>query len=884
MIKSELNTGYEPKDIEEKWYSKWLESGQFTAKVDPAKEPFSIVIPPPNVTGSLHMGHALNNTIQDILIRKARMEGKAALWLPGTDHAGIATQNVVEKELAKEGLTKEALGRSLFTLRVWKWKEESGNTIIGQLKKMGCSCDWSRERFTMDEGYSAAVKEVFVKLYDDGLIYRGNRIINWCPRCLTALSDIEVEHEDLEGHLWHIRYPLQSSADHIIVATTRPETMLGDVAVAVNPADPRYKDFIGKNLILPLMDRVIPIIADSSVDMDFGTGAVKVTPAHDMNDFEIGGRHGLEMINIFSEAAKVNESGGKYVGLNRYEARKAVLSDLEEAGLVAKAVSHLHGVGHCYRCHTVIEPYLSDQWFVKMKPLAEPAIEAVKDGRIRFSPKRWEKVYFDWMENIKDWCISRQLWWGHQIPAWYCECGGVTVTTSNPTQCSSCGGSNLIQDEDVLDTWFSSALWPFATMGWPKETEDLKFFYPTSVLSTARDIIYLWVARMIMMGLKFMNDIPYHTVIVHPTVMTIDGKRMSKSLGTGVDPLDLIEKYGSDATRFGLIIQSQAQDMRFSEEKLEMSRNFVNKIWNASRLILMNLKGHEVGSIPELDRADLWILSKFKKLLRESNDDFANNNLSQTAKRIYDFFWGEFCDWYLEISKSRLYAKDDDEKARAGRVSVEYIYLTVMNGFLRLLHPFMPFVTEEIWSRFGFSDESIIFSPWPLGEGLLEDDSLEADFERIKDIVVAIRSIRASFSLAPSKEIEVKIECADSSKIEFLASASTYISALTGAKEIEIKDKLKAPKKAAAAALGPFQIYVLLEGLIDVDVERERLEKRLASIEADLSLVLGKLMNDNFTSKAPKDVVEKERAKKAELTLEKEKIALQLSQLGDLRF
>ncbi|MDI6799372.1 MAG: valine--tRNA ligase [Actinomycetota bacterium] len=880
MSKNELSKGYEPNDVESKWYEGWLKEGYFTAEADPSKESFTIVIPPPNVTGSLHMGHALNNTIQDILIRKARMEGKAVLWLPGTDHAGIATQNVVEKELAKEGLTKEDLGRDGFIERVWKWKEEYGSTIIGQLKRMGCSCDWSRERFTMDELYSTAVKKVFVDLYQDGLIYRGNRIINWCPRCLTALSDIEVEHEDTEGYLWHIKYPVKGAKDHITVATTRPETMLGDVAVAIHPDDPRYKKYIGATLILPVVGREILVIADEAVEMGFGTGAVKVTPAHDMNDFEMGERHGLEMINIFTPNAKINEDGGAYLGLDRYSARKAILKDLEEAGFLDKSVSHSHTIGKCYRCHTVIEPYLSDQWFVKMRPLAEPAIEAVKEGRIVFSPRRWEKVYFDWMENIKDWCISRQLWWGHQIPAWYCECGAITVTLKTPSSCSTCGSSELIQDEDVLDTWFSSALWPFATMGWPSETEDLKFFYPTSVLSTARDIIYLWVARMNMMGLKFMGDVPYKTVIVHPTVMTIDGKRMSKSLGTGVDPLDLIEKYGTDATRFGLIIQSQAQDMRFSEEKLEMSRNFVNKIWNGSRLVIMNMEGYSRDLPPEFDFADRWILSKFSSLIEGVESDFKSYNLSHTAKRIYDFFWGEFCDWYLEISKESLYSIGEDGKTNLQRNTVQSVLWTIMESFLRLMHPFMPFVTEEIWARFEFSKESIMISDWPSSFEFKVDSKLEDDFELVQKIIVAIRSIRASFSIPPSKSIEVRIECEEDLLEGPFASMLSYIKTLANVETVKIGRGIEIPAKSAVAVEGPFEIHVLLEGLIDIDLEKERLSKRLGAIEDDLKVIGGKLKNQSFIEKAPKEIVAKEEAKEAELLYERDKLLGQLGQLG----
>jgi len=876
-----LSKVYNPKDVENKWYDFWLKKRYFRATVDKKKSPFAIVIPPPNVTGSLHIGHALNNTLQDAIIRKKRMEGKSVLWLPGTDHAGIATQNVVEKQLAKEGLSREDLGREKFIERVWEWKEKYGNTIIGQLKSMGCSCDWERERFTMDKGYSDAVKKVFVKLYQDGLIYKGYRIINWCPRCLTALSDIEVEHEDLEGHFWYIKYPFKNLKGYLTVATTRPETMLGDVAVAVNPNDPRYKQYIGEILILPGVGREIPVIGDDMVDLEFGTGAVKVTPAHDPNDFEIGLRHKLPQINIFTPDAKINKNGGDYLGMDRYGCREAIVMDLEKAGLLEKVESHLHAVGHCYRCHTIIEPYLSEQWFVKMKPLADPAIKVVEEGKINFVPARWEKVYFDWMHKIKDWCISRQIWWGHRIPAWYCECGEVVVAIEEPTSCPKCGSKKLRQDTDVLDTWFSSALWPFATLGWPNETEDLKYFYPTSVLSTARDIIYLWVARMNMMGLKFMDDAPYHTVIIHPTVLTIDGKRMSKSLGTGVDPLELIEKYGTDATRFGLMFQSQGQDMRFSEEKIEMSRNFINKIWNASRFILMNLDGYSKDVNLQYELADKWILSKLAKLLKNVDEAFDEFNVSFACKQIYDFFWSEFCDWYLELCKARLYQADekvDGEKIRR-RQTAQYILCFVMDSVLKLLHPFMPFVTEEIWQKLPHDGESIMIASWPKRDESIIDNKLEEKFELIKAITVAIRSIRSTFSLPPSKQIEVVLKGADETKNSILKGDFNYISQLANISNFLIGKDVIRPSLSAVAVEQGLEIFVPLTGLIDIDKEKDRLSKKLNGIEKDLNKIQNKLSKSEFLTKAPEQVVEKEKIKEVELIDEKNKLKTQLEQI-----
>lgn len=885
-----LSKVYDPRKVESKWYSYWLDKDYFHAEIDKKRDPFTIVIPPPNVTGSLHMGHALNNTLQDILIRKKRMEGYTTLWLPGTDHAGIATQNVVEKQLAVEGLTRQDLGRDQFIERVWKWKEKYGNTIINQLKRLGCSCDWQRERFTMDEGYSKAVKTVFVRLYQDGLIYRGHRIINWCPRCLTALSDIEVEHEEEEGHLWYIRYPFKDSDEYLTIATTRPETLLGDTAVAVNPDDPRYKKFIGKTLILPSLMREMPVIADGHVDPKFGTGAVKVTPAHDPNDFEIGERHQLEQVNIFTPDAKINKNGGEYLGMDRYGCREAIVMDLEEADLLEKIEPHSHAVGHCYRCHTVVEPYLSEQWFVKMKPLAEPAVKAVEEDKVKFVPKRWENVYFDWMNNIRDWCISRQIWWGHQIPAWYCKCGEVVVTLDQPDKCSKCGGTKLTQDKDVLDTWFSSALWPFATLGWPEETAELAYFYPTSVLSTARDIIYLWVARMIMAGLKFRNDIPYDTVIIHPTVMTIEGKRMSKSLGTGLDPLELIEKYGTDATRFGLAIQTQSQDMRFSEEKLEMSRNFANKIWNASRFLLMNLEGYNEPSEPRYTLADKWIISCLNRTIEDANKTLAQYDFSKAGRQLYDFFWGEFCDWYVELSKPRLYQNNqgqqeeeavslkDKQTELTEKHTVQSVLVQVLDRFLRLLHPYMPFITEEIWQKLPLNGESIMISEWPEAQKSMIDHKIEKEMELIKRITVDLRTIRSELRIAPSAKIKTILRIDSQEHLFTVEEYAGYIVNLAGVSDLVCGSNISRPQNCALAVENEVEVFVPLEGLVDVYQEKKRLEKEIQSVQKDIKKAETKLAQKEFLKNAPPAIVEKEKDKLVRLRKEEEKLEHQLRQ------
>jgi valyl-tRNA synthetase len=878
---AELAKVYNPKETESKWYQFWEQNGYFTPKINWSQKPFTIVIPPPNVTGSLHMGHALNNTIQDVIIRYMRMQQIPTLWLPGTDHAGIATQNKVEQQLAAAGLTRYDLGREKFIERVWQWKEKYGSTIINQLKRLGCSCDWTRERFTMDEGYSRAVKEVFARLYKEGLIYRGLRLINWCPRCQTALSDIEVEHLEVEGSLWYIRYPLINSSDYLVIATTRPETMLGDTAIAVNPEDKRYQGLIGKKARLPLIGRELPIIADSYVDPSFGTGALKVTPAHDPYDFEIGERHQLKQVNIFTPDGHINENGGRFQGLHRFKAREAVVEALKKEGLLTKVEPHKHAVGHCYRCHTVIEPYLSEQWFVDMKPLAEPAIKVVEEGKVNFIPQRFSRLYFEWMANIKDWCISRQIWWGHQIPAWYCQdCGQVTVEVSKPAACQ-CGSRNLKQDEDVLDTWFSSALWPFATLGWPEQTEDLKYFYPTSVLSTARDILYLWVARMIMCGLKFVGDIPFHTVIIHPTVLNWEGRRMSKSLGTGVDPLDLIERYGTDATRFGLMVQSTGvQDMRFSEEKLAMSRNFANKVWNASRLILSHLDGYQETALEKLSLtlADKWIVSRTQKIVTQVSSSLAAYDFGEATRSFYEFFWSDFCDWYLEMAKESLYGAD-----LAKKQAVQNVLVYVLDQSLRLLHPFMPFISEEIWQRLPLANKpaSLMIANWPTVKEELLAETAEADFNLVKQVISALRTMRSELKIAPSLKLKAVVAAKSKAALDLLKENVPLINKLAGLSELELGLNLKRPPNSAITVVKQADIYLPLAGLVDIEKETQRLQKQFQTVEQELKKVEAKLSNAQFLSKAPAAVVAKQKAKADELktALAKLKEQLQLLQV-----
>ncbi|MDI6821936.1 MAG: valine--tRNA ligase [Actinomycetota bacterium] len=889
-MKREISPAYNPKDVEDKWYSHWFSKGYFHAPIDRSREPFTIVIPPPNITGSLHMGHALNNILQDIIVRKKRMEGCVTLWLPGTDHAGIATQNVVEQELAREGLTRRDLGREKFLEKVWEWKEKYGSTIINQLKRLGCSCDWDRERFTMDEGYSRAVKTVFVGLFKEGLIYRGNYIINWCPRCYTALSDLEVDHEEREGSLWYIKYPFEDSQEYLTIATTRPETLLGDTAVAVHPNDERYQKYVGKTLILPFLRRKISIIADEYVDPEFGTGAVKVTPAHDPNDFEIGQRHKLPQVVVLTPDAKINENGGPYNGMDRYECREAILKDLEREGLLEKVEPHLHAVGHCYRCETVVEPYLSEQWFIKMKPLAESAIKAVKEGKVKFTPKRWEKVYFDWMYNIKDWCISRQIWWGHQIPVWYCDrCGEIIVEMEEPTSCTKCGNLSLRQDTDVLDTWFSSALWPFAVFGWPEKTEDLSYFYPTSLLSTGFDIIYFWVARMIIMGLHFMHDVPFREVYIHALIRDALGRKMSKSLGNVIDPIDMIGKYGTDALRFTLAaLATPGRDIFLSEEKIEGNRNFVNKIWNASRFVLMNLEGYspEEAQSQELEYtlADRWILSRYTRTVSLVEENMNSYNFSEACRILYDFFWGEFCDWYIELTKPRLYPTSDEQRATSGleRLTAQHVLLWVLGGTLRLLHPFMPFVTEEIWQRLPAlpTRKSIVIAPWPKSDPSLIDATPEREMGILKDVTVAIRSIRSTFRLHPRGKIHVFLKPPSQDVLEILQANSNYISQLAGVSELTMDREISRPEHSAAAVEHGIEIFIPLAGLIDIEKERSRLGKKLMDVKKELQGVERKLSRKKFLEKASPEVVEKEKRKFAALVDKKKKLELQLKQIG----
>jgi valyl-tRNA synthetase len=869
---SEMPKAYDPKLVEQPIFESWQEGGYFSAEIVEGVEPYSVVIPPPNVTGSLHMGHALNNTIQDVVCRRSRMTGRPTLWVVGTDHAGIATQNKVEQKLHAEGKSRYDLGREEFVEACWEWRREYGGTIIGQLKAMGCSCDYDNERFTMDPGYATAVRKVFVDWFNRGLVYRGKRIINWCPRCSTALSDIEVEHEDVDSHLWHLRYPLKEPVggiDHVVVATTRPETMLGDTCVAVHPDDERYKEIVGATVVLPLMGREIPIVADDYVDPSFGSGAVKVTPAHDPNDFEIGERHDCAKINIMNADATISEEGGVYAGLERYEARKRVLNDLDAAGLLVKTDDHVHSVGHCYRCHTVIEPWLSDQWFVDMKPLAAPAIDAVRDGRTAFHPKRWENVYFHWMENIRDWCISRQLWWGHRIPVFYCDtCGETVASMDDLLECPDCGSINVRQDEDVLDTWFSSQLWPFATLGWPEQTPELAYFYPTNVLSTARDILFLWVARMVMSGMDFVDgEIPFHDVIIHPTVFNSEGKRMSKSLGTGVDPLDLMEHYGADGMRFGLMLQvTGAQDLKFAEDKLLSSRNFANKIWNASRFVMMNLEGYEPGAPEPREVADRWILSRLADLSARVNEGIDTYEFGETARALYDFFWNEFCDWYIELAKGRLNGGDAGQRA-----SVQRILVFVLDQALRLLHPMMPFVTEAIWRNLPLAENdaapSLMVASWPDAVALARfaDPGAEASIGRLIDVVVGVRAVRARYTIPPKRALDIVIKTTGDAENQWVNSEFGRMASLAGVGEFAAGTTAEKPPHSATVLASGMEIYIPLEGLVDFDAERERLAKERDKAVVELDRLRKKLGNEGFLAKAAPEIVEKDRARADEL-------------------
>ncbi|HOJ92778.1 MAG TPA: valine--tRNA ligase [Dictyoglomaceae bacterium] len=856
----EMAPYYSFNDVEKKWYEFWISKDYFHVEVDKNKEPFCMVLPPPNITGSLHLGHALNATIQDILVRWKRMQDYNTLWIPGADHAGIATQMVVERELLKEGKNRWDLGREKFLEKVWEWKEKYGGTIVEQLKRLGVSCDWKRFRFTMDDVYSRAVIKAFVELYKKGYIYRGERIINWCPRCRTAISDLEVKYVEESSFLWHIKYPLYNEKGYIVIATARPETMLGDTAVAVNPSDERYKNLIGKKVLLPLMGRVIPIIADEIVDPNFGTGALKVTPAHDEDDFELGKRHNLEFISVIDENGIMNANAGNYKGLDVFECRKKIEEDLEKGSFLIKKETYIHDLATCDRCGTPIEPMISKQWFMRMDELAKPAIEVVENGTVKFIPDRWKKIYFDWMYDIKDWCLSRQLWWGHRIPAWYCEdCGHINVSETVPEKCEECGSKNLKQDEDVLDTWFSSALWPLTTLGWPENTEDLKYFYPTSVLSTARDIINLWVARMIMMGLMFKKDVPFYNVYVHPTVLTREGKRMSKSKGTGVDPLDLISKYGADVTRFGLAIQcTEIQDLRFHEENFENTKNFTNKIWNASRFVITNLDDKDYSQVDLskhlLSLSDRWILSRLQKEIEEVTMHLENYQFSDYVKRVYNFFWGEFCDWYIELSKLRLLPQEDPES----KLVSQTILWKVLRENLKLLHPVMPFITEEIWQKIPGSDESIMMSLWPEVEKEFIDEKSEKDMEFIMGAIKSVRAIRAEFNIPPSEVIKVDFYTRDREKEVLLQGYSGYFYILAKA-ELRSASELKDLKNVAHKIIENTSFYVPLRGLIDIEKEKSRIKKELEDLEKAIKKLEERLHNNEFISKAPQDVIEKEK-------------------------
>ena len=870
----QLEKVYEPSAVEDKIYKKWEDGHYFHAVVDPAKRPYSIVIPPPNITGQLHMGHALDETLQDIIIRTRRMQGYSALWLPGTDHASIATEAKIVEKLRQEGTSKEALGRDQFLVRAWQWKEQYGSRIVTQLKKLGSSCDWDRLRFTMDEGCNKAVVEVFCRLYEEGSIYQGERIINWCPHCNTSISDAEVEFEEQEGSFWHIRYPLKDGNGWLEIATTRPETLLGDTAVAVNPDDERYKDIVGKLLVLPLVGREIPIIADEYVDREFGTGAVKITPAHDPNDFEVGRRHALPAVNILNGDATINENGGRYAGMDRYEARRAIVQDLEDNGYLVKIEPHAHNVGTCYRCGTTVEPWLSKQWFVRMKPLAEPAIEAVRSGKIKFVPARMEKIYYNWMENIRDWCISRQLWWGHRIPAYYCDdCGEMVVSRTAPACCPKCG-KPMRQDEDTLDTWFSSALWPFSTLGWPDKTPELDYFYPTNTLVTGYDIIFFWVARMIFSGLRHMGDIPFETVFFHGLVRDAQGRKMSKSLGNGIDPLDIIDTYGADALRFTLVSGvSPGNDMRFSEEKVRSYRNFCNKIWNAARFVLMNGVDDVVpGSLPaELMVEEKWVLSRFNDLVAQVSENFEKFELGVAAQKIYDFTWDIFCDWYIELAKLRLNS-GDEKQAQGARQVLVY----VLTGILKLLHPYMPYITEEIYDALPHDCESIMISRYPEAGEDLDFRQEENDFSRVMDLIRAIRVMRADMNVPPAQKTEIIVETPFA---ELFGSCAEFIRRLASGSQVRVVERYDA-EGCAQAVSASARALIPMDQLVDKDKERARLQKELEAAEKEIAALSARLSNENFVSRAPEKVVNGEREKLARAEERKRMIETGLASLG----
>ncbi len=877
-MKTELSKGYEPEQVEKKWFDVWEQRGDFHADENSSKPHYSIVIPPPNVTGVLHMGHALNNTLQDILCRWKRMSGYEVLWMPGTDHAGIATQNVVEKQLAAENKDRHELGREAFVERVWKWRKESGGQIINQLKRLGASCDWQRERFTMDEGLSTAVREVFVSLYDDGLIYRDNRLINWCPRCHTALSDLEVEHEDKQGNLWHLRYPVKGTEQFLIVATTRPETMLGDTAVAVHPEDERYRELIGKTVLLPLMDREIPIIADEYVDKEFGSGAVKITPAHDFNDFEIGKRHDLEFINILDESGNINENGGSYVGMERTAARAKVVADFEALDLLEKIDNYPNAVGECYRCRTTIEPYMSKQWYVSVKSLAAEAIKAVDSGETKIVPQQWEKTYYEWMNNIQDWCVSRQIWWGHRIPAWFCnDCGEITVSRNDVTTCKHCRSKNLRQETDVLDTWFSSALWPFSTMGWPEQTTTLQKFYPTSCLVTGFDILFFWVARMMMMGIKFRGEVPFKEVYIHALVRDAQGQKMSKSKGNVIDPLTIVDEYGADAFRYTLCaFAAMGRDIKLSTDRIGGYRNFVNKLWNASRFALMNLEDFEPAendlSQHSLSPADQWILNRYAFAAVEVNQALTNYKFNDVASILYSFTWHEFCDWYIELSKGPLYG--DNVEARK---TTQVVLFTVLEGLLRMLHPILPFVTEEIWHALPGKRavDSIMQADYPTAALIETDRSVVADMEGVMDVIRAIRNVRGELDVPPGKKIKVVLNCKFDSAVQAILSGQAYIKSLARVENLLVGVAVERPKQASTQVAGEVEVLIPLADLINVAEEEARLNKEIEKVQKDVGFFEKKLSNEKFVANAPPQVLEKDRGKLA--AAEKKREILQQS-------
>ncbi len=851
-MSKELAKAYEPQEVEGRIYDFWMQGGYFHAEVDPKKKPYTIVIPPPNITGQLHMGHAWDETLQDILIRWKRMQGYSALWLPGTDHASIATEAKIVEAMREEGITKEDLGREAFLERAWAWKDKFGGRILEQLKLLGSSCDWDRLRFTMDEGCSKAVRHVFVKLYEEGLIYRGERIINWCPHCKTAISDAEVIFEEQQGSFWHLRYPLADGSGYIQLATTRPETMLGDTAVAVHPEDERYKHLVGKNVILPLVNKEIPIVADEYVEMDFGTGVVKITPAHDPNDFEVGRRHNLPVINVMNEDGSINENGGKYAGLSGMEARKQIVKDLEEGDYLIKVEPLKHNVGTCQRCHTVVEPRVSTQWFVKMEPLAKPAIDVVKDGTIRFIPERLEKTYYNWMENIKDWCISRQLWWGHRIPAWYCEdCGETIVSETDVDTCPKCGGKRIHQDEDTLDTWFSSALWPFSTLGWPDETEELKYFYPTDTLVTGYDIIFFWVARMIFSGLKHMDKAPFNTVLFHGLLRDSQGRKMSKSLGNGIDPVDVINQYGADALRFTLVTgNSPGNDARYSDEKVAASRNFANKIWNAARFIHMNIDGHNVPcALPEtLSLEDQWIVSRFNTVTKEVTENLDKFELGMAVSKLYDFIWDDFCDWYIELAKRPLTGGDE-----AAAQNTRQVLVWVLTNTLALLHPFMPFVTEEIWQSLPHQGEALIVAPWPEYEEGRAFPQAEAEMKKVMELITAVRTRRSEMNVPPSKKAHLAIEAADTAAFEAEKEAIARLAYCSG---VEVAQSVPQAEGSVTVVTAACRAYLPMDDLVDKKAETARLTKELEGAKKQLATAEAKLQNEKFISKAPQKVID----------------------------